>query len=60
VTIDERIEALTESVELLTADVRALQESTSKLKDAAYALLTIAGQHERRLDDLEGGNGGKR
>ena len=60
-TIDERIQALAErtqaiaeSVELLTADVHRLQKSVADLKDAALALLAIAGQHERRIHGLEG------
>ncbi|MGI8745556.1 MAG: hypothetical protein ACR2NN_23885 [Bryobacteraceae bacterium] len=53
-TIDERIQAIAESVELLTADVHKLQASVSELRDAAFPLLTVSGQHYRRIQGLEG------
>lgn len=64
--IDERLEALTQSVELLTHDIREMQagiaeqkKGIDKLTDACFALLTIAGNHEKRLQRLEGQNGSK-
>jgi archaellum component FlaC len=59
-TIDERIEALTMSVELLTREVETLRDTMTKLVTAAAgenirALARIAEVHERRLTDLEGG-----
>lgn len=68
-TIDERLEALvarhealTQSVELLTHDVRGLQETGQTLLATAKqdgenirALARIAELHDRRLTALEGG-----
>ncbi len=59
-TIDERIEALTMSLELLTRDVETLRDTarqhTQALQidaDNIRRLATIAESHERRLTDLE-------
>ena len=65
-TIDERIEALTMNLELLTRDVETLRETsrdtTAQLVAAVTtdaenirALARIAEIHERRLTDLEEG-----
>jgi len=68
-TIDERLdrlterhEALTQSVELLAIEMRELREIVNKNAEAIgqnsqhiNALVRIAEIHERRLTDLEGG-----
>ena len=65
--IDERIEALTMNLELLTRDVDTLRETfreitnqlvTAVTKDGENirALARIAEIHDRRLTDLEGGS----
>ena len=64
-TIDERLEALTMNVELISRDVESLRESIGKLAEKSdndisrvlgviEKLASIAESHERRLDDLEG------
>ena len=60
-TIDERIEALTMNLELLTHDVQDLSRDIRELKTIAQqdgenirALARIAEIHERRLTSLEG------
>lgn len=60
-TIDERIEALVMSVELLTKDVEGMRIGLETLRTIAQqdgenirALARIAEMHERRLTDLEG------
>jgi hypothetical protein len=67
-TIDERIqalverhEALTMSLELLTADVHQLRDTARQDGDNIRALARIAEIHERRLSALEGAddNGSK-
>jgi archaellum component FlaC len=62
VTIDERLERLTErhealtlNVELLTRDVETLRAVVEKDAENIRALARIAEIHERRLTDLEGG-----
>jgi hypothetical protein len=64
VTIDERLERLTErhealtlNVELLTRDVETLRAVVEKDGENIRALARIAEIHERRLSDLEGGKG---
>lgn len=57
-TIDERIEALTMSVELLTRDVGAMRGYIEKDSENIRALARIAEIHERRLTSLEGGETG--
>ena len=63
-TIDERIErlterheALTQSVELLTRDIQALAEQTNarfaQTLEFINRLAHVAEAHEQRLDDLE-------
>lgn len=67
-TIDERIEALTQTVELLAHSTVRLEEAQQKtqvmLADVAQQLQTLAtiagihhdtlGEHQRRMDRLEG------
>jgi hypothetical protein len=57
-TIDERIEALTQSVELIASLHRDLEESTARnferLTAAMERLANIVIAHEERLDKLEG------
>ena len=60
--LTERHEALAESIELLTADIREMaaenkkrDEQMGQLKTGIGQLLRIAEIHERRLMDLEGG-----
>jgi len=60
-TIDERLEALVMSTELLTRDVETLRATTETLRATAEvdgesirALARIAEIHERRLTGLEG------
>ena len=69
-TIDERIEKLTErhealaqSVELLAADLRQQKENfdqlgqkVDKLADITADLVKVARIHEHRISDLEGGS----
>jgi septal ring factor EnvC (AmiA/AmiB activator) len=57
----ERHEALTETVQLLTSDVqqdaeniRALARNAQILHDSIKALENIAAAHEHRLDRIEG------
>jgi hypothetical protein len=54
-TIDERIQALTMNLELLSHDHEAQRQRVDKLLAAAEALARIAESHERRLTDLEQG-----
>ena len=60
--LTERHEALAESIELLTADIREMaaenrkrDERFGQLMTGIGQLLSIAESHERRLTDLEGG-----
>jgi archaellum component FlaC len=60
--IDERIEALVMTVELLAGEMETLRSSVDTLKTIAQqdgenirALARIAEMHERRITDLEGG-----
>ena len=64
--IDQRIEALTQSVELLshlhqdnekryTAQFGQITESIGRLTGIAETLATIATMHDQRLTDLENG-----
>ena len=60
-TIDERLERLTErhevltqSVELLTHDVEALKAVAQQDGENTRALARIAEIHERRLTEIEG------
>ena len=64
-TIDDRLERLTErhealtlNVELLTRDVETLRAVVEKDAENVRALARIAEIHERRLSDLEGGKKG--
>jgi archaellum component FlaC len=61
-TIDERIERLTErhealaqTVESITVDIRDLKDIAAKSLDSVNALLRIAESHERRITNIEGG-----
>lgn len=61
-TIDERLdrlterhEALTQSVELLARTTREHTEQIAALRDASASLLHIAQIHESRISGLEGG-----
>ena len=53
-TIDERLEALTMSLELLTRDVQDLKTVAQQDGKNIRALARIAEIHERRLSGLEG------
>jgi len=60
-TIDERLdklterhEALTQSVELLLRESQEHTRQVGALRDAATALLQIAQNHEGRISGLEG------
>ena len=60
-TIDERIERLTErhealaqTVESITIDIRDLKEIATKSLDSVNGLLRIAESHERRITHIEG------
>jgi prefoldin subunit 5 len=60
-TIDERLdrlterhEALTQSVELITADIRNLTALMSQTDQFINRLAHIAEAHEQRIDRLEG------
>ena len=56
--LDERLEALTHTVELLAQmridDERKYEERFHRILDAIEKLAQIAESHERRLDGLEG------
>jgi len=61
-TIDERLdrlvgrhEALSQSVELLTKDVRELGKYVGEVAEGTARLLHIAQIHEHRITRLEGG-----
>ena len=54
-TIDERIEALTMNLELLSRDVQDLKLVAQQDGENIRALARIAEIHERRLTELEGG-----
>ena len=61
-TIDERLdrlverhETLSQSVELLTKDVRDLGKYVGEIAEGAARLLHIAEIHENRITRLEGG-----
>ena len=63
--LTERQEALAQSIELLTLDVRDLQgtvrviaDSMTTLMDGVRELARTAESHERRLHRLEGGEEG--
>jgi hypothetical protein len=52
--IDERLEALTMNLELAASDIQKLQAVQAETTSQILALLTIAGLHQKRLDDLDG------
>lgn len=61
-TIDERLdrlterhEALTQTVELLARDLQGLRDFSKDIADGTARLLHIAQIHEQRLTRLEGG-----
>lgn len=53
-TIDERLEALVMTTELLTRDVETLRATVEVDAENIRALARIAEIHERRLTGLEG------
>jgi archaellum component FlaC len=62
-TIDERIEklterheALTQTVEMLAHDIVELRTFQVETTKQVLALLAIAGMHQKRLDDIQGGS----
>lgn len=62
-TIDERLEklterheALTQTVELMTAENRERDRRMGEVMEGIARLLHIAEIHEHRIEDLEGGN----
>jgi hypothetical protein len=57
-SIDERIEALTISLEIAARDIEGLRAIAAKDGENIRALARIAEIHERRLTDLEGGHAG--
>jgi archaellum component FlaC len=61
-TIDERIErlterheALTQTVELLTRDLQSVRDFSRDIAEGTARLLHIAQIHEQRITRLEGG-----
>ena len=52
-TIDERIEALTMNLELVSRNIQALRDMARQDGENIRALARIAELHERRLTDLE-------
>lgn len=50
----ERHEALTQSVEMLTADVRELKTLVNEIAEGTARLLHTVQIHDQRLDRLEG------
>ena len=52
--IDERIEAIVTSLELLTRDVHDLKSAAQQDGENIRALARIAEMHERRITHLEG------
>ena len=60
-TIDERLEklterheALTQTVEMLTIDIRALATASEAQRISIEMLADVAHSHQQRLDRLEG------
>ena len=53
-TIDERIEALTMNLELVSRDIQDLKITAQQDGENIRALARIAEIHERRLTHLEG------
>ena len=53
-TIDERIEALTMNLQLLTRDVHDTQRYIRELTDISLRTLEIVQSHEHRITRLEG------
>ncbi len=54
-SIDERIQALTESVELLASFHRDTEAALKKLADAVAPIVQLVLLHEQRIKDLESG-----
>jgi prefoldin subunit 5 len=50
----ERHEALTQSVEMLTTDLRELKTLVSDIAEGTARLLHVVEAHEHRISDLEG------
>jgi hypothetical protein len=55
-TIDERIEALVMSCELMQGDLERMKQLQERDSENIRALARIAEIHERRLTDIEGGD----
>lgn len=60
-TIDERLErlterheALTQTVELISLEINALKDVTSTISQTVMLLAQVAERHEHRLERLEG------
>jgi hypothetical protein len=51
--IDERLEAVTMTLELVSHDIEGLRDMARKDGENIRALARIAESHERRLTDLE-------
>lgn len=54
-SIDERIEALTMSLEIAARDIEGLRVLAQKDGENIRALARIADNHERRITEMEGG-----
>jgi hypothetical protein len=54
-TIDERIEALTVNLELVSRDIADIKIAAQRDGENIRGLARIAEIHERRLTELEGG-----
>jgi prefoldin subunit 5 len=50
----ERHEALTQSVEMLTTDLRELKTLVNDIAEGTARLLHVVEAHEHRISDLEG------
>lgn len=53
-TIDERLEALTQSVELLLLNSQSVERTIASLLTTSQNLMRVAENHERRIKGLEG------
>ena len=56
-SIDERLEALTQSVELLASLHRDNEKLMAQVLESIARLANVAAAHETRLNDLEGNSG---
>jgi len=55
-TIDERIQAVTMNLELVSRDIENLRDTARQDGENIRTLARIAEIHEHRLNDLEGPN----